>query len=272
MRPCKVILGLFLFLLISVLAYCLGRNQHDFTNSECVICHGTNSSGTSKKVKKSVTLACLTCHPNIFEEGYMHPVDIRPQTIKVPIDFPLSEDGLMTCNTCHSPHASPETPLGKKSSFLRRFESGKTFCDICHFDSLALASGHQIMFRDAHSASKYTVTDSSSDIDPMSKNCISCHDGSTASSVELKAGTWQHSQGFIKFDKGGKHPIGMDYEEARQGNRKLALIPKTMVDERIRFFNGKLGCGTCHNPYSQEKYRLVITVNREQLCLSCHKF
>lgn len=260
------IITLFLFLSVAV-ALSLNKDAHDFTKSECPLCHSTQNTNYEEG---SVTRNCMTCHTNLFEEGYMHPVDIKAKKVRIPPDFPLSSTGMLTCNTCHDVHANAQTPYGEKSSFLRRLESGKAFCDICHINSLTTGSGHQMLFREAHFTSSYIVTDPSNDIDPMSRNCLSCHDGSVGSSVELKAGSWNHSRNFLKFDKGGKHPIGMDYDLVRLRSKKIALKERILVDKRIRFFDRKLGCGSCHNPFSGEKYKLVIPTAKEELCLSCH--
>jgi predicted CXXCH cytochrome family protein len=105
----------------------------------------------------------------------------------------------------------------------------------------------------------------------MSRDCISCHDGSVGSSVMLKAGNWRHSKDFLKFDQGGKHPIGMNYEKVRMSNRKNMLRPIEMVDKRIRFFNnGCVGCGSCHDPFSVKNKKLIIENNGSALCFSCH--
>jgi len=203
----------------------------------------------------------------------MHPVDIKPEKFTPPMDLPLSKKGMITCNTCHDVHGSPETPFGTKSGYLRRLEQGKAFCDVCHLSTrTSKSSGHEMVFIEAHFTSKYIATSSTSEIDVMSKNCISCHDGSVASSVSVKAGFWRHSGEFVKFDSGGKHPIGMDYKEIRRKNKKAGLKSISLVDRRIKFFNGyQVGCGSCHDPFSTKDKRLVIENTRSQLCYSCHE-
>lgn len=260
------------FLLCATLAGSKEKNPHQFDTSQCGLCH--TASQPIKEIKRgSATDKCLSCHPNLFQEGYMHPVDIRPNKVRVPADFLLSSEGTITCNTCHDVHAAAESPMGGKSKFLRRFERGKDFCDICHKGPQSQAASHQQLFNTAH----YTIkehhdNEGQQPIDAMSRDCISCHDGSIGSAVELKAGSWQHSNNFLKFDKGGMHPIGMNYEKSRLQNPKSMLKPLTMVDKRIRFFNnGCLGCGSCHDPYSNERMQLIIKDTGSALCFSCHK-
>ena len=201
----------------------------------------------------------------------MHPVDMKPKQVTIPLDLPLDNNGMITCNTCHDVHRNFETPMGTKSHFLRRLDTGKAFCDICHLNTNRQASGHQMMFLSAHTHAGYKENNSSLGIDSISRDCLTCHDGSVGSSVMLRAGDWRHSVNFLKYDKGGKHPIGMNYERVRQNNKKSMLKPKSMVDKRIRFFNnGCIGCASCHDPYSTKENKLVIEVAGEALCFSCH--
>jgi predicted CXXCH cytochrome family protein len=46
-------------------------------------------------------------------------------------------------------------------------------------------------------------------------------------------------------------------------------MPLTM-DARIRFFNGRVGCGSCHNLYNSEKNNLAVPSARGNLCRQCH--
>jgi predicted CXXCH cytochrome family protein len=124
---------------------------------------------------------------------------------------------------------------------------------------------------EAHFQSKYVELSSASQlIDPISKKCITCHDGSYASSVSIRAGTWSHSQELISNDE-GTHPIGIDYEAARiSRGKKTDLVPMALVDPRIQFVDGKVGCGSCHDPYSAIEKQLVMSDRNSQLCFSCH--
>ena len=104
----------------------------------------------------------------------------------------------------------------------------------------------------------------------MSRNCVSCHDGTFASSISIQAGAWRHEKNFMLHDQ-GSHPIGIDYEAARiNRGRKSDLKPLSLVDVRIRFFDGKVGCGSCHNPFSTLQKKLVMTDENSKLCFSCH--
>lgn len=259
--------------LTTTVVYSKTKKAHEFSNSECTLCHTDGSSSISMESYASLTAKCMTCHTTLYDKGYMHPVDITPKKVRVPLDFPLSPAGTITCATCHDAHTDPETPYGKKSFFLRRYEKGKGFCDICHGNADQLARGHQGVFREAHFDSKYIADDElGQEIDSMSRNCLSCHDGSVASSVSLNAGSWSHSQNFISHDNGGMHRIGMRYRDVVGKRDKSMLKRIEEVDKRIRFFDdGKVGCGSCHDPYSSIPNQLVIENYESRLCFACHK-
>lgn len=200
----------------------------------------------------------------------MHPVDVKPRNVVVPGDMPLSESGELTCVTCHDVHADYETPYGAPSRYLRRQEGGKAFCDICHRRSSAITPGHTQSLGEAHFRSHYVVTDDTEELDVMSKNCLSCHDGAFSTSVGIRAGVWTHSRELIRHDR-GSHPIGIDYEATRFNRGiKTDLRQISQVDRRIRFFNGKIGCGSCHDPYSTIPKKLVMGDENSKLCFSCH--
>jgi len=259
-------------LLTTALVYSKGKRTHEFDKAECTICHTANSNSMRGETYSGLTLKCMTCHTTLYDKGYMHPVDMTPKNVHVPLDFPLSPTGTLTCATCHDVHTDPETPFGQKSFFLRRYEKGKTFCDICHQRTDKLATGHEAVFREAHFDSKYVVTDLSMEIDNMSRNCLSCHDGSIGPSVKLNAGKWRHAENFIEHDDGGMHAIGMRYGDVASKNKKAMLKPIESIDKRIRFFeDGKMGCGSCHDPYSSNPKKLIIEATQDRLCFACHK-
>ncbi len=260
-----------LLLFVTIAIQAMEKNPHEFKQSECILCHQVGALGNILGTGEQLTPLCESCHPDLFTNGYMHPVDIRPRTVTIPLDMPLSSDGMLTCNTCHDVHTSPVTPLGTPSSFLRRIESGRVFCISCHGTDLEDA-GHRAILGEAHFQSEYIVTDPFADCDPTSINCISCHDGSIGGSVTVNTGVWIHQQSYFGdgHEKGG-HPICFDYETAqRKTGRKTDLQPRPMVDMRLTFYNGKMGCGTCHNPYHDEENYLVMENRASQLCLSCH--
>jgi predicted CXXCH cytochrome family protein len=261
----------FIVLLVLVV-FSLENQPHAF--KQCSLCHVSNnpSGSQARQMTLPITMLCSSnCHDKIFSEGYMHPVDIRPQFVTIPADMPVSRSGELTCSTCHDVHADYFTPYGTSTHFLRRQEAGKAFCKICHRSLDIPRSGHKASLTEAHFRSQYIVTSSSMELDPMSKNCISCHDGSFAKSATIMAGSWTHQRNFVRNDR-GSHPIGMNYETTRmsKAKSKTDLKPIHAVDRRIRFFDGRVGCGSCHDPYSTLHKKLVMSDEHSKLCLSCH--
>lgn len=266
-KPALVIL-----LLLGMLAVvaALVKEPHNFSQSQCNDCHAAGTSGTvvRHQLAAPLTVLCGRCHEKVLSEGYLHPVNVRPRRVTVPKDMPLSRSGEITCATCHDVHASFMTPYGTPTHYLRRLERGKKFCDICHNEPAGRS--HQGALAEAHFQSKYVATSATQEIDAMSKNCISCHDGAYSSSTVIRAGVWTHQRSLMRHDNGA-HPIGAGYEAARtRKGSKTDLKPLPMVDRRIRFFDGKIGCGSCHDPYSAIEKRLVISDRGSALCFSCH--
>ncbi len=67
---------------------------------------------------------CVGCH----NQGISHPVGItaNTETTKVPKGLPTLPGGIITCNTCHTPH-------GGNKKFLARIDfSDVTMCSQCH--------------------------------------------------------------------------------------------------------------------------------------------
>ncbi len=262
----SVIIGLLLgSILTAFLVYSLVPNPHDFEESQCVLCH----SGDRPVTETLASSVCLNCHSDIMESGFMHPVDFKPGDFFIPRDMPLSRSGYLTCSTCHDVHGDYEI-MGERTYFLRRQENPRAFCVICHPDG-QLGSGHTTTLAEAHFQSEYIASDDKEEIDPISKNCLGCHSGSYASSVTINAGSWDHGGNFPGPDLARKHPIGIPYKEARfRHGRKTDLRPRDEVDKRINFFDGKIGCGSCHNPYGDGHNKLVMSNRRSALCITCH--
>ena len=65
------------------------------------------------------------------------------------------------------------------------------------------------------------------------------------------------------------HPVGVSLDRVAVKKPREFNLPQTLPKE-IRLFNGKIGCGTCHNAFSNEKSMLVMNNYRSRLCLKCH--
>jgi hypothetical protein len=255
----KLLAIVLLVLLGAVLAYTLTDEPHSFTDEECYNCH-FYPGGDPTRLTAPVAILCKSCHLKIVK-GATHPFNVVPLMATVPSDLPLT-NGKVTCNTCHNIHSEFTIVFGIKSYFLRRQVSDvKDFCIACHADNLE-RPGHKELFIVAHEANKYVITDPNEPIDPLSAECIGCHDGSIGPVADFSVGSgvWMHA--------GSGHPIGVDYREARM--RGSGLRPMSELNEKIRFFNGRMGCSTCHDWFLNKNVKLVMDRNRSIICIECH--
>lgn len=75
-----------------------------------------------------------------------------------------------------------------------------------------------------------------------STQCMSCHDGSGATSISLK-----HADTPMRFTQHGSnnHPVGMDYRQYAEQNPAV-YVPLEQLDKRILLENGAVTCISCH--------------------------
>lgn len=240
---------------IATFVYSLLREPHQFTQQECTICHIGPNYGESD-VKTKITFACETCHSE-NARILSHPTDVYP-TISIPKDMPLTE-GRLTCLTCHYTHNDKDKQFTQRHYFLRRQIRGIIFCSACH----KLDHNKHIIFRNAHKG-VYDEMNINTRIDPMSLECIQCHDRKLSDPKLLGAGSWMH------LGKKFNHPIGIKYRDV--SSRKMnGFNPPESIRREVKLFNGKIGCGTCHNIYSKEKGMLSMSNRDGKLCTQCHR-
>jgi predicted CXXCH cytochrome family protein len=186
-------------------------------------------------------------------------------SMTVPELFSLDWGGRMTYATCHDPHADD---LGAEPKFMRTDARGKEFCDLCHQGALPLGGRvHAGAGSVAHAKSGIVeLSDEFAQIlDPVSLECLNCHDGVIApdASYQLQGGD------ALTYQRDGRsHPIGVDYQQAAALDNELR--PVSMLASDIVFYDGKVGCVSCHNPYSRIRRMLVIDDAGSELCLECH--
>jgi len=116
---------------------------------------------------------------------------------------------------------------------------------------------------------------------PISKSCLSCHDGTVAyDSFGGKTGSKiMHEHATIGADLSNDHPISFVYDSA------LAEIDGGLIDpssglsglgntiKKDMLFDNKVECSSCHdvhdtNPLSDDGKMLVKT--QDALCFTCH--
>lgn len=240
------------------------NSYHNF-EGQCLTCHLADPVEGQEKYLfvKDISVLCLSCHNE--DVSMSHPVDIKPSMV-VPKDFMLDRKGNLTCNSCHTTH---EGGYGK---YHMRISStiGEQFCELCHQDidegmSLtASVSAHL----GGDSGSRFKAGSQGVYLDELSIQCLSCHDGSLSIDAlienPVQAGEYDHGN-----DIGLSHPIGVSHIEATKkyygAYRKIEKLP-----QEIRLFDGKVGCVSCHNPYSKLPFNLSMSNEGSALCLACH--
>lgn len=257
MRYERVFVIIFIIICIASFLYALLQGgPHQFSTQQCSICH-ISINTDPQKINGNISGSCALCHKDL-SETISHPTDISPK-IRIPSDMPLIE-GKLTCITCHEIHSSPLNVKGERSYFLRKQEAGMLFCSSCHEIN---KSWHIDAIESAHNKARFTEKDTRTHIDPISLLCIQCHDSYIEEGTAyLGSGIWMHSTS-------SEHPIGISYEDASL-EKWRKFRPPAMLDKAIRLYDGKIGCGTCHDIYSREKDKLVMNNRGSKLCLQCH--
>lgn len=238
---------------------------HDFTG-KCLECHLTMPTEKNKGMPliftKEISFLCGECHEE--GEGPSHPVDVRA-SMTIPSVFPLDRKGNITCVTCHSIHK--EDRPGNRY-ILRVEETGEPFCMTCHSELIEGLAMHKGTVESAHISRRYVEEDKNDIIDELSAKCLNCHDASFASDTLVEyigRGSYRHGQPL-----GLSHLIGVDYYLTYSKYSGAYVAPESLRPE-IKLFSGKVGCGSCHNPYSKRHFQLVMSNEKSALCYGCHR-
>jgi len=250
-----VVLGL------TYLAFSRSVDTHDFTG-RCEQCHlVAPQEGQPGIFVQDIDFLCKTCHQII--EGSSHPSEITP-SMKLPAGFTVDWQGRITCTTCHDPHPRD---LDGNPFMLKSAKRGKQFCVSCHKDLFRNPKKHLSASRIAHTKSwtppnRETLDES---LDQVSLDCLACHEGSVAPAANFSL----PSESRLTFrGMSFSHPIGMDYAQTATSNRELRAVDD--LSPMISLYEGKVGCASCHNPFSHEEEMLVFNNRRSALCLECH--
>lgn len=239
---------------LTVLAHALSGKPHDFNFGECNICHPAVKIDPMR-IYPDITGSCQKCHTDL-NEIQMHPTDIIPK-MRIPLDMPLFKKKL-TCLTCHFAHPEKKHKFMEKNFFLRRSTKGRLFCSTCH----TVDNVNHVVLDNAH-IGKYIELDPDLKIDFLSLSCLKCHEN-TINKNDLNsigAGIWNHPDR-VKIN----HPIGINYEKFCEGESSKNYFPVAVL--KIKLFDGKIGCGTCHSITS--KRGKILVMEQTMLCRQCH--
>ncbi len=238
-------------------------SYHNF-EGQCMTCHLTKPDEGAEKYLfvKEISALCISCHKDAVRLS--HPVDMKP-SMKIPSDFLLDRKGNLTCNSCHTTHKGGS---GKYHLRISSIGVGDPFCVTCHQSLVEgmpyTASGSAHIGGSV--GSRLRSWDLGGYLDELSIKCLMCHDGVIARDAlvgkAVPAGEFDH-------DTGLSHPIGVSHREATVkylgAYRRIEKLP-----QEIRLFDGRVGCGSCHNPYSKRPFKLTMSNEGSALCLACH--
>jgi len=148
---------------------------------------------------------------------------------------------------------------------MRGKKRAKEFCLACHdqaFFSRMKDAGTSLVISGHLDIGRGRAT---MDIDSHSLHCLGCHVGShlVGGAVSVsRNGILRHSSG------SAPHPIGRSYRDA---SRKGGYHPEhQLAQKKIMLSDGKISCVSCHEAYKKDHGRLVASLDRSELCLSCH--
>lgn len=241
--------------------------KHQF-EGRCQECHvGMPRRGAPLEevaLTDEVDRLCARCHR--MDTRSSHPVGITPR-VAIPLQRYLDHQGRLTCVTCHDVHQEEDRSLSplELTGLLRGHVRGRQFCATCHQEELVGAGWrHAFAVSSAHMFGRLTPAASGAPLDDFSVECLSCHDGgiSTRAEVVIRAGVFQHGE------MGESHPVGVVYP---RGIEAKGYVDPSALPQGVRLFDGKVGCLSCHNPYSTRPALLVMDMTGSALCLACHR-
>lgn len=234
---------------------------------------------------EALDIRCERCHH--FTTGLTHPVDIP--SAAPGNGLPLVA-GRIVCTTCHDdrasrPHGGSQRGLSGNDPMLR-MDSVEGLCSSCHRPtSRDRASVHALGILQAHldtqgsswaggSSNRHrggipSAVRGSQGVDAESSVCMTCHDGTVAADVAVHIGSAKGMRGG-DMEGASSHPIGVVYN-ASVARDAVQLRSLGSLDRRIRLFNQRVGCGSCHSVFSRQQDFLVFPNDRSVLCLSCHR-
>jgi hypothetical protein len=259
------------------------RDLHHFGQLPCETCHRSSSTSNAENpktpiaktdvdIQRSCTLA--GCHE--WDSSMNHPVGIRPSG-PVPAGVVLDAASKITCLSCHVMPAKPSDSAGSGTTRRQLYTpEGLSSCGVCH-EKMPGSKGNGSHWRfsaRAHLGSRIAAGKSKfespvqrfSSVDEESRSCLNCHETITAV-VPPEGETRQ--QKLIRFQRMSDHPIGMNYRQKAGEDIRNFKIPIANPD-RVRLFEGRVGCGSCHSLYSERPSHLVAEYRNGILCRNCH--
>ncbi len=226
-------------------------------DADCAACHMAGSRTTARNAHQllsSQERICGACHEDALRLS--HATGFTPKRI-LPAEYPVDWKGDVTCSTCHDIHSA-------KPGLMRGDRRGRDLCMSCHDGAFFAAmpdSGASIISNGHLNArtNKEPVG-----LDAFSIQCLGCHstdaDGGPPVDIDPR-GLVRHADGAVN------HPVGANYEAA---SRYGGYRPRARLSKAILLPDGRVGCVSCHQGYTQTHGKLVMSNQASGLCFECH--
>ena len=289
--------GALLLVILGAARPLCGQDAARNSSRECAICHirwvdalarsatqGDAMEGILERKAGSGDM-CLSCHDgSVIDSRFKvwstrhHTTDSLPSPrVNIPTEkFPLDDQGRMTCATCHTAHAVPDSSDLKTVVFLRQPNIDSSLCLACHPEHAQKSDcqhplgrkdspvpqaileaggktstdGRMILCQTCHEP--HGARNAWMLVLPPSKLCIACHTDKAPETAPVSGAP--------------VHRIGRTYPGFEP--------PATLLDERATFGpDGELDCLSCHRLHDASGARPLLIRKNENgsLCLECHK-
>ncbi len=234
---------------------------------------------------------CISCHDGSITDsrrsmlhGYEHKIGEKPSSkVQIPEEFPLDENGLMQCATCHSPHSLPSNMEKPYGLFLRAENRDSSICLFCHKDKSGghLQGNHPLEVNIPADPDKITLNGGKIGTGNkiICETCHAAHGAPYEKHIILPVKDTASSSILCELCHSNNPPLKNKHPEQRSHTvntvpSRTTLPDKFSSDEPICLgINKEIVCRTCHKPHNspEPKGLLIKNNNRDSLCTECHQ-
>ncbi|MFH1717555.1 MAG: cytochrome c3 family protein, partial [Planctomycetota bacterium] len=289
--------GLLLLLALGAGSLVLGREVMPNSSRECAICHirwvrafernGTQGDRMEDVLERQAGSGdmCLSCHDGSVVDSRFkvwstrhHTTDSVPSAaVRIPTEtFPLDSKGRMTCATCHTAHAVPDSSDLKTVIFLRKPNVDSSICLACHPEHAQKNDfQHPLGEADFAIPQEILAAGGKTSADGRTVICQTCHEPHGARNAWMLVLPPSKLCIACHTDKSPETAPPAGAPVHRIGHAYPGFEPPVdLLDERATFgSDGELSCLSCHRLHEASGAKpLLIRKNEDSsLCLDCHK-